>query len=265
MTPEQRRQFEEQGFLVIKDAISQDVVAQLNARFDAKLQEEMPAGALAWYLELVTEDTDEATGAVRPRRLWHNDLIAPPKVASVLREICGSLDYGHLHPDCPPQHRGRFRLDHDNAHYIAPFDPGHTPDKAADFPATNLLGGPARHPVLCEWSPHGLLQDGFHGGPPLYHISCMYELNAVGPGDGGFGCIAGSHRNAALIGPEQEPPLGAGHVAWGKPPWPPEVAKDVTRVEGQPGDAILFTGESNAMIVRRARAQFVTGDKEEPN
>eukprot|EP01052_Picozoa_sp_SAG31_P034696 SAG31_NODE_4090_length_3600_cov_4.861183_3_plen_188_part_00 len=81
----------------------------------------------------------------------------------------------------------------------------------------------------------------FAGGPPLYHISCMYELQPVGPGDGGFGCIAGSHRNAALIGPNKEPPLGAGHVAWGKPPWPPEVASEVTRVEGQPGDAILFT------------------------
>ena len=34
----------------------------------------------------------------------------------------------------------------------------------------------------------------FHGGPPLYHISVMYELKAVGPGDGGFGCLAGSHR-----------------------------------------------------------------------
>ena len=36
----------------------------------------------------------------------------------------------------------------------------------------------------------------------------------------------------------------AGHVAWGKPPWPPEVAKDVTRVEGSPGDAILFSTSS---------------------
>lgn len=70
----------------------------------------------------------------------------------------------------------------------------------------------------------------------------MYELQPVGPGEGGFGCIAGSHRNDALIGPNSDQsPLGAGHVAWGKPPWPPEVARDVTRVEGQPGQAVIFT------------------------
>ena len=27
----------------------------------------------------------------------------------------------------------------------------------ADFPTVNLLGGAARHPSLCVWSPHGVL------------------------------------------------------------------------------------------------------------
>ena len=115
MDPQQRRAFVENGYLVIPDAISPATVNYLNARFDDRLAEEMPAGALAWYLELATEDIDPDDGTVKPRRLWHNDLIAPPKVAAVLRELCGSLGYGHLHPDCPPEHHGRFRLDHDNA------------------------------------------------------------------------------------------------------------------------------------------------------
>ena len=50
------------------------------------------------------------------------------------------------------------------------------------------------------------------------------------------GCIAGSHRPDALVGPDKTSPLGAGHVPWGVPPWPPEVDCDVTRVRGQPGD-----------------------------
>lgn len=85
------------------------------------------------------------------------------------------------------------------------------------------------------------MQDGLHGGPPLYHISVMYELFPVGPGDGGFGCVAGSHLPGARIGPDRSSPLGAGHVPWGRPPWTPEVDRCVTRVEGQPGQAIIFT------------------------
>eukprot|EP01052_Picozoa_sp_SAG31_P034697 SAG31_NODE_4090_length_3600_cov_4.861183_4_plen_107_part_00 len=101
---------------IVQDAISQEVVSFLNRRFETRLKEEMPTGALAHYLELQTEDIDPKTGLARPRRLWHNDLIAPPKLAPVLGELCGSFDYGHLHPKCPPQHVGKFRLDHDNAH-----------------------------------------------------------------------------------------------------------------------------------------------------
>ena len=85
------------------------------------------------------------------------------------------------------------------------------------------------------------MQDGLHGGPPLYHISVMYELFPVGPGDGGFGCVAGSHLPGARIGPDRSSPLGAGHVPWGRPPWTPEVDRCVTRVEGQPWQAIIFT------------------------
>ena len=97
---------------------------------------------------------------------------------------------GHLHPDCPKDKIGRFRLDHDNAHWIGPYDPGHTPDDEVDFPEEEQKradGSP--YPGMHTWSPVGIIQDGLHGGPPLYHISCMYELQPIGEGEGGFGCI----------------------------------------------------------------------------
>ena len=196
---------------------------------------------------------------------------------------------GHLHPDCPKDKIGRFRLDHDNAHWIGPYDRDHTPDDEVDFPEEKqkrAVGSP--YPGMRKWSPVGIIQDGLHGGPPLYHISCMYELQPIGKGEGGFGCIVvstlswvtdrshsariggqcfqltstpippllavrsatdwrvmsmvqGSHLSGAKIGPEKASPLGAGHVPWGKPPWTPDVDSDVTRVEGQPGDCVLFT------------------------
>jgi hypothetical protein len=58
----------------------------------------------------------------------------------VLRELCGSFEHGHLHPDCPPDKVGRFRLDLDGAHWVGPWPrpAGHTPDWDTDFPAEPL-------------------------------------------------------------------------------------------------------------------------------
>lgn len=98
---------------------------------------------------------------------------------------------GHLHPDCPKDQIGRFRLDHDNAHWIGPYDPDHTPDDEVDFPEEeHKRAGGSPYPAMHKWSTVGIIQDGLHGGPPLYHISCMYELQPIGKGEGGFGCIA---------------------------------------------------------------------------
>jgi len=136
--------------------------------------------------------------------------------------------------------------DLDGAHWITPFDPAHTPDQAVDFPAEAIdfrkaAGLPAPFSSGLGWTPDGILQGGLHGGPPLFHISCLYELQPVRSGDGGFSCLAGSHLAGARIGPRGEDNVKRGHMPWGKQPWAPEVAKQVTRVEGQPGDCILFT------------------------
>ena len=120
-----------------------------------------------------------AAALARPpsrRCLWHRDLIAPPSVAPILRELCGSFEWGHLHPDCLADRHGCFRLDHDNAHFIAPFNPAHTPDDGQDFPATDQLGEVASHPSTSAWSPGGILEDGLHG------VSVDPEMNRLSGG-----------------------------------------------------------------------------------
>jgi hypothetical protein len=130
MDPHQRAQLARDGYCVVDQALSAEVICALNERFAARLAAERPASALAWYLNRGAEG---APGA--PRQLWHTDLIAPPKVVPILRELCSSLEWGHMHPQCPTEHRGHFRLDHgkymsvDNAHCISPFSrPEHSPD-----------------------------------------------------------------------------------------------------------------------------------------
>ena len=208
MDPEQRRFFAENGYLIVKDVLDSGTVSELNAIFvrpcptiphshpdfssggvlgqERQLREEKPPGALSWYLNREREHL-LPDGTLSPRRLWSNALICPPKMEPILREVCASFEFGHLHPDCPEDKRGGFRLDGDGAHWIAPFDPDHSPDPAADFPPEPVprpAGGP--YPGMHLWSPDGIIQDGFHGGPPLYHISCLYELQPIGPGEGGF-------------------------------------------------------------------------------
>lgn len=79
---------------------------------------------------------------------------------------------------------------------------------------------------------------------PYRHISCLYELQPVGPGD-------------ATIGPCKEK-VSNGHFSWGRPPFAPDVDPDVTRVEGQPGDCVA-TASAAAAAKPAAPAAAPTG------
>lgn len=212
---------------MIDDALSEAAVAELNAEFDARLAAEVPAGALGWYLKTHFDDAPE-----KPRRVWVTETICPPKVDAVLREIFSDPWWGLLPTDrqLPPSELGKYRIDHDNAHWLAPFDPAHVPDPRRDFPTH--LADPGLHEYPQSggtWSEAGVLRGGFHAGAPLFHVSVLYELAPVGPGDGGFACLPGSHLDGATVGPPgREKPvvheiMGEGIVpqpkAWGD--WTP--------------------------------------------
>ena len=79
-------------YLVIKNALSDETVAELNDTFERQLRDEKPEGALSWYLNR-ERDHIQADGTLSPRTLWHNDLILPDKVEPVLTELCSSFEW----------------------------------------------------------------------------------------------------------------------------------------------------------------------------
>ena len=239
---------------VIDEVLSKSTVATLNAEFDARVAAEVPRGALGWYLK--THFGDSAAAVAAPHRVWHSDTICPPKVDAVLGEIFSDPWWGLLPVDrqLPTSELGRYRLDHDNAHWLAPFDPTHTPNAKVDFPTH--MADPARHEYPQSggsWSEGGVLRGGFHAGAPLFHVSVLYELAPVGPSDGGFACLPGSHLDGAKVGPpgsempvqheiNQDGVPQPNGSAWGDwapaGRWPSDLP--VQSVAGQPGQAVLF-------------------------
>ena len=125
----------------------------------------------------------------------------------------GEPKWDHVLPHIPAQLRqSGHRLDHDYIEYKPPYDPRH---------------GPARIPPP---APAGL-----HGGRQSYHLTAVMELSPIGPSDGGFGCLAGSHH------PEYELPT---HTGWQLPPWDPQLVpiRRVAEYDGgiAAGDCIVF-------------------------
>ena len=107
----QRESFRARGFLVVENALTATTVAALNSTFEEKLAADgCGPDVLAHYINREADHTS-LSGQPLPRRLWHNDLIAPPAVELILRELCSSHEWGHMHPRCPVDKRGRFRLD----------------------------------------------------------------------------------------------------------------------------------------------------------
>jgi hypothetical protein len=166
------------------------------------------------------QTTDRHGNTYLGRRLWskaYRDLIDNPIVFPILQEILGDPCYHHAPAALPTDLRPRIRLDHDNIHWQPGASEGHIPK----------LGN-------------------LHGGPSSWHVTAVYELRSVGPGEGGFGACAGSHT------PEGRQRLESmGVEKWRKewtdsswtrqhPDWDP-AAPQVARVEGQAGDCILFT------------------------
>ena len=148
---------------VIDDVLSKETVAKLNAEFDSRVAAEVPPEALGWYLKTHSDGTGDAPAV--PRRVWAAETICPPKVDAVLREIFSDPWWGLLPTDrkLPKSELGQYRLDHDNAHWLAPFDPQHGPsDPTVDFPTH--LADPALHEYPQSggtWSEQGVLRGGF--------------------------------------------------------------------------------------------------------
>ena len=175
-----RTAFARQGYMVVPDVLNQQELDELNQVYDQHVLEREETLSTAstdkqnrFYIggrdKSVT--TDRHGNTYMGRRFWskaYMDLIDNQTMLPIMEEILGDPSWGHAPAHMPAELRPLFRLDHDNVHY----KPGRNPTDGAD------KGG------------------GLHGGPSSFHITCVYELKTVGPNDGGFGCVVGTHKQA---------------------------------------------------------------------
>ena len=175
----------------------------------------------SWYNTGQLRPAEERHG--RPRVLWgkpYYDMIDPPRVLPILQELLGDPQYRHVLPGCPPARAGQIRLDHDNTHFAAPFEPARGPDKDG------------------RWTPEGVKIGGIHGGDPITTrtVSVIYELKPLEPGCGGTACLSGTHN------PGFPRPKIAGDQR--QPPWPEEFGVEVVTLNV--GEALIFTVSRSA-------------------
>lgn len=223
-----RETFARQGYVVVPDVLSQDQLSELNEVYDQHIFEREEALSSAGtdnqkrYFIGEREKrttTDRHGNTYVGRRLWskaYRDLIDNETMLPIVEEILGDPAWGHAPAHMPEELRPLVRLDHDNVHY----KPGRKPTDGEDRGGT------------------------LHGGPDAFHITCVYELKTVGPGEGGFGCVAGTHKPAnaeKLRGIDGDWRRNWVDTEWTSklPNWDKDL--EVHRVEAKAGDCILFT------------------------
>ena len=161
MTEEERYLFDLQGYLVVEDVLTPEEVQKLNGLLDSRDLWNQPRGLDA---PLDYEVFDELFFHVSPPHCWGKpllDLVAHPRMAGYLQEILG------------PQ----FRYDH-----------GHAMFMRAGSGALELHGGGTPwHPISSYRVAGGVICSAL--------TVVAYALCDVGPNDGGFVAVPGSHKS----------------------------------------------------------------------
>jgi hypothetical protein len=228
LTDTQRSAFAEQGYVIIPDALNQTQLDALNSEYDRRISDyeaiQRKAGTDRQNRYFLGERSQHTSSdchgnTYRGRRFWSKafkDLIDNETMFPIIEEILGDPSWGHVPAHTPLELRPLFRLDHDNIHYKPGRSPQDGPDKGGSL----------------------------HGNPGNFHITCVYELKTVEKGDGGFGCVPGSHKpyiEERLTSMEGEWRSNWCNTEWTSrlPNWPDDVP--VHHVEAKAGDCILFT------------------------
>ena len=227
-TKTMRQTFAQQGYIIIPDALNQTQLDALNGEYDRRISDyeaiKHKAGTDRQNRYFLGERSQHTSSdchgnTYRGRRFWSKafkDLIDNETKFPIIEEILGDPSWGHVPAHTPLELRPLFRLDHDNIHYKPGRNPQDGPDKGGSL----------------------------HGNPGNFHITCVYELKTVEKGDGGFGCVPGSHKphiEERLTSMEGEWRSNWCNTEWTSrlPNWPDDVP--VHHVEAKAGDCILFT------------------------
>jgi hypothetical protein len=209
MNENEKYLFDLRGYLVVKNALTDDQVADLTSILeqDADVQEHGYKGS-------------DRTG------LWHEDDLAWSSQS--LLEYGGPyvdlIDLPTIAPYLECLLGPHYRLDHD---YIKVDSQKN--DKKLFLHGGGQGAGRGRDIV----GPHDGGQCYYHyNNDKMYNglVAVAFELKTVAPGDGGFACVAGSHK--ANYGFPEE---------WRIKNTQDEIPECVDRVAAEAGDAIIFT------------------------
>ena len=196
MTAEQRYMFDTFGYLVIKNALTAEQVDELLKTLRNSTEQFPPV--------------PQAEGPLHWGKVWR-ELLDLPALTPLLEEIIGNHGVRESRVARGMAYLPTFRIDHINVHTHV----------GNGFEGGALHGG---------WKGTGGTQfSSYHDGR-FYNglVSVSFELFDTQPNDGGFGCIAGSHK-ANLPVPAEWRDMSKG------------VHPCITRIPAHAGDAIVFT------------------------
>jgi hypothetical protein len=201
--------FDLRGYLVVKNALSPDQVADLSERLEQRRAEDEKRH---YGSDRTRLGSDEAPAWTASSLLeWggtYIDLIDLPTVAPYLEALLGT----------------GYRLDHDYININSPSYEGalylHGGGQGAGG-ATDLVGPTDGGQCYYRYN-NGKFYNGL--------VAVAFELNTVTPGDGGFACIAGSHKVNFELPSD-----------WKTSKTQDEIPECVDRVAAAAGDAIIFT------------------------
>lgn len=209
MDAEQAYKFACDGFIVVKQAASQELVAEL-------LAEAKTRGPLH----------TRGTAAVVHWSPAYRTLVDNPNISLILEEICGDRQPGWEQEDRSLSSlRPGFRLDHLNVHVGEGSKPSLNPEGGGLHGGNAWLRNPHGNKLL---QPSYFAVDSESGAYYNGLTTVAYELEDTVCNDGGFCCIAGSHANPVAV-PSNMRLLNEG------------VHPLVTRVPAQAGDAIIVS------------------------
>lgn len=208
MNEKEKYLFDLRGYVVVKNALSGDQVAALSGRFE----QEQAQGKRHYGSDRTRfrQDDDPAWSSSSLLE-WggpYIDLIDLPTIAPYLEALLGV----------------NYRLDHDYLNVTNAENPSrlhlHGGGQGAGG-ATDLVGPTDGGQCYYRYN-NGKLYNGL--------IAVAFELNTVQPGDGGFACIAGSHKANFGLPPD-----------WKESATQDDMPEAVDRVAAEAGDAIIFT------------------------
>lgn len=159
MNDQEKFLFDLQGFIVVPHALDAAQVAELNRILDEQIAKDTPADVMT-----------QRWGNLLMWSSAYRELIGNPTLVPYLEELVGK----------------NFRLDHDYADLIRPNPTGDGPVKGPI--GTTLHGGATPY----DPSQYYQFKDGrMHNGL----IVVAYNLCDINEGDGGLGCVPGSHKS----------------------------------------------------------------------